>query len=154
MRRSELEKKKLARNASKLRIGIVVSEFNSDITEALLDGVLRTLHEWQVSSKNIVIKRVPGGFEIPFGCLQLLRGKKKPNALIALGCILKGETKHDEYIANTVAQGILRLMLDYRTPISFGILTPNTLEQAKARSSGNANKGIEAAVAALEMALN
>ena len=153
MRRSEYQRKANTRDASKLRVGVVVSDFNSDITHALLDGALETLAEWRVKKENIVVRHVPGGFEIPLGCLQLLR-KRRLDAIIALGCVLKGETKHDEYISNAVAHGITDIMIAKQIPIAFGVLTPNTLEQARARSQGEANKGREAAVAALEMVLN
>ena len=152
MRRAHYVRKQKSRDASRFKIGIVVSDFNSDITHALLRGALQTLAEWNVGKENIMVKHVPGGFEIPFGCLQLIR-TDKPDAIIALGCVIKGETKHDEYIANAAAQGIMSVSLKHHIPISFGVLTPNTLQQAKVRSRGKENKGIEAAVAALTMAL-
>ena len=111
----------------------------------------KILREWRVSEKNTNVLRVAGSFEIPYGCLNLIQ--KKPDAIIALGCLIKGETKHDEYIASAVSHGIMRLSLDYKIPIGFGVITANNITQAKARSSGNANKGAEAAIAALEMAL-
>ena len=148
-----MEKKAEPKDASKLRVGIVVADFNRDITGALLQGARETLREWKVRDKNIVVRHVPGSFEIPFGCAQLLSGKNKPNAIIAIGCILKGETKHDEYIGSAVSHGIMQIMLKHAVPISFGVLTPNTLEQARARSHGDANHGKSAAAAALQMAL-
>ena len=154
MRRHEIEKKVKPKDASKLRVGIVVSDFNQDITSVLLEGALETLAEWGVKKERMAVRHVPGAFEIPFGCAQLLRGKKPPHAIVALGCVIKGETKHDEYIANAVAQGIMQVMIDRNVPIAFGVLTPNTLEQAQARSKGDANHGKSAAVAALEMVLN
>jgi 6,7-dimethyl-8-ribityllumazine synthase len=153
MRREEIEKKTAPKDASKLRVGVVVASFNHDITDALLEGALKTLATWRVKKENITVLHVPGSYEIPYGCLKVIKAKKKPHCVVALGCILKGETKHDEYISNAVAQGITRLMLEHNVPIGFGVLTPNTLEQAKARSSGDANHGAGAAAAALEMAL-
>lgn len=154
MQRTHYAKKQAALNASHLTVGIVVSEFNSDITGALFEGALSTLRAWKVKEKNIHILRVPGSFEIPLGCVKLLQADgKKPDALIALGCVLKGETKHDEYISSAVSHALQRLMLDYAIPIGFGVITPNTLAQAKARSRGKTNKGIEATIAALRMAL-
>ena len=156
MQRDHYTQQRQARDGSKLRIGIVVSEFNHDITFGMLDGALETLSKWKVAEKNIKVKHVPGGFELPLGCKKLMQQKlkgKKFDALIALGCILKGETKHDEYIANAVAQGLTQLQLETGTPIAFGVLTPNTLAQAQERSRGKTNKGIEAALASLEMAL-
>jgi 6,7-dimethyl-8-ribityllumazine synthase len=133
-------------------VGIVVSRFNEDITTGLLKGALATLKEWKVKPANITTIFVPGSFEIPYGCQKLIMNKR-PDVVIALGCIIKGETKHDEYIANAVSHGIMRLSLDYKIPVMFGVLTPNNLEQAKARSVGKFNKGREAALAALETAL-
>jgi 6,7-dimethyl-8-ribityllumazine synthase len=152
MRRDEMIKERPVRDASALTIGVVVSDFNSDITHALLSGTLETLEKWHVRKENIWVKHVPGGFEIPLGCLQLLE-EHDLDAIVTLGCVLKGETKHDEYIAGAVADGIMRVMLEHTIPISFGVLTPNTLEQAQARSQGEANHGRAAAEAALEMAL-
>lgn len=134
-------------------MGIVVSSWNGDITRNLLAGAEKILHEWHVPEKNIHVLRVAGSFEIPYGCLKLIR-RSKPDAIIALGCLIKGETKHDEYIASAVSHGIMRLSLDYKIPIGFGVITANNLAQAKARSRGSTNKGAEAAVAALEMALS
>jgi len=140
-------------DASRLSVGVVVSKYNADITDGLLAGALETLRAWNVKEKNIRVVRVPGSFEIPFGCLTLLSGKKKPDAVIALGCIVKGETEHDRYIASAVSSGIVNLTIAYKTPISFGVLTTNNLAQARIRSRGNDNKGSEAAAAALESAL-
>lgn len=140
------------RNASKLRMGIVVSSFHRDITGSMLEGALEVLQAWNVKKTKIEILEVPGGFEIPLGCARLLR-RKKLDAIIAIGCIIKGESKHDEYISMSVAHGLMRLMLDHRIPIAFGVITPNSLEQARARSRGTTNHGSSAARAALEMAL-
>lgn len=150
MQRAQYAKEKATGNASRLKVGIAVSEFNSDITGAMLAGALETLREWKVPERVITIVHVPGSFELPLACAKLI--KKKADVVIALGCVIKGETKHDEYISNAVAHGLTRLMLDTGIPIGFGVITPNNLAQAKARSRGTANKGIEAAVAALRMA--
>lgn len=151
MQRGEYEKERTLHDASRLRIGIVVSTFNADITEPMLTGATATLKEWKVKEENIEVVRVPGSFEIPYGCLVLLQ-KGKFDALIAIGCIIKGETDHDRYIASATADGIMSLMVEHKTPISFGVITTNTLEQAKVRSLGQTNKGREAALAALDMA--
>lgn len=140
------------RQASRLRVGIVVSKYHSDITISMLKGALKTLREWHVPDRNISVVEVSGSFEIPYGCLALIK-RKKPDAIVALGCVLKGETKHDEYISSAVSHGIMRLSIERGIPISFGVLTPNTLAQARARSRGKHNKGEEAAIAALESAL-
>lgn len=169
MQRKNHAKKTALPDGSRLRFGIVVPEFHKDITKRLLDGALATLEKCKVKRKNIDILRVPGSFEIPFGCLLFLnpdaptlrrgsglrpkRRRKKYGALIALGCIIKGETSHDVYIASAVSQGIMNLSLEYGTPISFGVITTNNLAQARARSRGEANRGKDAALAAVAMAL-
>ena len=153
MQRKHYAKEIKARDASNRTIGIVVSRFNEDITERMLAGALETLAAWKVRTEHITIVRVPGSFEIPYGCLTLLKKSKKPDAIIALGCIIKGETKHDRYLAMAASQGIMHLSLTYGVPIAFGVITPNTLAQANARAKGNTNKGREAAQAALESAL-
>ncbi len=152
MQRKEYAKKVPVRNASKLRVGVVASRFNEDVTSRMLEGALATLREWGVKGTNTHIVRVPGSFEIPMGCLKLIK-KKHLNAIITIGCIIKGETEHDRYLAMAVSQGLMQLSLQYKLPISFGVITTNTLAQAKTRSRGKTNKGIEAAVAALDMAL-
>ena len=140
------------KNASKLRVGVVVSQFNSDITEKLLEGAVDTLAAWKVKKTNITIVRVPGGFEIPLACARLLK-KKKVDAIVAIGCVIKGETKHDEYISSAITQGLTRLMIETLIPIGLGVITPNSLAQAQARAEGETNHGAHAARAALEMAL-
>jgi 6,7-dimethyl-8-ribityllumazine synthase len=152
MQRKDVTKKKDAKDGSKLKIGVVVSTYYDDITGRMLAGALQTLKEWNVAEKNVSVVRVSGSFEITYGCLSLLK-RKKYDAIITIGCIIKGETKHDEYIAHAVAQGIVQMMVAYKTPISFGVLTTNDLPQAITRSTGKDNKGTEAALAALEAAL-
>lgn len=145
-------KKQAGKDGSKLKIGVVVSTYYDDITGRMLVGALQTLKEWNVSEKNTTIVRVAGSFEITYGVLSLLK-RKKYDAIITLGCIIKGETSHDEFIAHAVAQGIVNMMIEYKTPISFGVVTTNDLPQAVVRSTGKNNKGIESALAALEAAL-
>lgn len=137
-------------DGAKLKIGIVVSRFNDDITSNMLNGALETLRENKVKEKNIKIVQVPGSFEIPLAC-QRLAETKKYDALIALGCVIKGETDHYYYIADATTDGIMEVILDYNLPIGFGVVTTNNLKQAQARSRGKHNKGREAAVAALAM---
>lgn len=139
-------------NAARCRIGIVVSGYYADINQRMLSAARETLRDWQVADEHIAVVEVPGSFEIPYGCQALLK-RGKFDALITLGCIVKGETKHDEYIAHAVANGIMRLTAEHGVPISFGVLTVNTIEQAVERSTGENNKGHEAAVAALTLAL-
>jgi 6,7-dimethyl-8-ribityllumazine synthase len=153
MQRGEYRKEREKGDGSTFRVAVVVSRFNEDITERMLEGALATLRAWRVPGRSIEIVRVPGSFEIPFACRLLLARKKKPNVIVALGCIIKGETEHDRYIASAVSQGITSLIVEYGVPISFGVITTNNLKQAVARSTGTANKGIESAQAGLEMAL-
>ncbi len=152
MQRGHYAKKTATGDASRLKVGIAVSEFNSDITESMLSAALATLREWKVPEKAITVMHVPGSFELPLASANLIK-KKKADVVIALGCVIKGETKHDEYISSAVAQGLTQLMLTTGVPIGFGVITPNNLAQAKARSRGRSNKGIEATIAALRMAL-
>ena len=153
MQRAHYAKEKVVHDASHLRVGIVVSSFNADITESMLQGAKETLHAWKVPEDHIDVVRVPGSFELPYGCLTLLKKFQKPHAIITLGCVIKGETDHDQYVARAATDGILSLSLKYHTPISFGVITTNTLEQAVVRSTGDANKGKEAAETALTLAL-
>lgn len=137
---------------SGLRIGIARSRFNSPVTEGLLRGALRALLALEVSEDAITSVEVPGAFEIPFA-LDLLAASKKYDALIALGCVIKGETAHFEYISNSVMEGIARVSSGHNIPVSCGILTTYTEEQAIARSGDDEdNKGSEAAMTAIEMA--
>lgn len=143
-------------NGSRLRVGIVVSDYNADITHPMLQSAMDTLTACGVKPANIRTVHVPGGFEVPFGCLALLnekgRGAHHYDALITLACVMKGETTHDVYIATAATNGIMDLSLHYGVPIAFGVLTTNTLAQAKARSTGRNNKGVEAAITAITMA--
>lgn len=152
MQTKEFLKKTTPRDASKLKVSIVAAKFHSGVTDPMLEGALRVLKAWKVKEKNITVRRVYGSFDLPFAAALAIK-KDKPNAIIAIGCIVKGETKHDEYIAHGVAQGLTQLSIEHIIPVSFGIITVNTLEQAKARSRGNTNHGEKAAVAALEAAL-
>lgn len=132
--------------------GIVVSEWNKEITDNLLQGAVETLLEHGVDEKDIYVRHVPGSFELPFGASTLLE-KKKFDAVICLGCVIQGETRHFEFISQAVAQGIMKVSLSEGIPVIFGVLTTDTLQQAKDRSGGAlGNKGTEAAVTALKMA--
>lgn len=152
MQRNEYTKQSVAGDASKLKVGIVASRFNEDITDGMVQGALDTLRTWKVKDSNVHVARVYGSFEVPLACARLIK-KYKLDAVVAIGCIIKGETRHDEYLANATSEGLMRIMLDTGVPIGFGIITTNNLKQAKDRSRGKANKGIEAARAVLELAL-
>ncbi|MBC8048474.1 MAG: 6,7-dimethyl-8-ribityllumazine synthase [Fimbriimonadaceae bacterium] len=133
-------------------IGIIVSEWNSDITNVLYEGCLKTLLENNASKEKIITIKVPGSFELP-SAAQLLLESRELDAVICLGCIIKGDTKHDEYIATAVSHGIMIVSIDYSTPVIFGVLTTDNLEQAQERAGGkHGNKGDEAAISALKMA--
>lgn len=147
-RKTEILEKKL--DGSKLKIALVVAKFNSDITEKMLAGALRTLEENSVPKKSIEIVCVPGSFEIPLACQRLAKTKKF-NGIVALGCVIKGDTDHFYYISSETSSGIMRVMLDFSIPIGFGVITTKNLKQAKERSGMRNNKGSEATQAVLEM---
>ena len=133
-------------------IGIVVADWNAHITHALYNGCFDTLIEHHVKEENIKTIQVPGTFELPTGA-KLLLASKSYDAVICIGCVIKGETKHDEYINNSVAQGLVNLGIMSSKPVIFGVLTPNDEQQALDRAGGkHGNKGVEAAVTALRMA--
>lgn len=152
MQRKDKREEEVVGNGSKLAIGIVVSDYYAEaVTKNLLAGALAVLAEWQVDPRRVHIIHTPGCFELPSGCLKLLR-TKKIDGIITLGCVVRGETDHDKYIASAVAQGLIDLTVKHGIPISLGMLTVNTLEQARVRSTGDNNKGREAARALLMMA--
>lgn len=161
MQRTSLVKsQKLVVNGARKRIGISVAEFNPDVTKKLLAGALKELRACGVRKENITVVRVPGSFELPLVCQRLAKTGHF-DGLIALGCVIKGETDHYYYIAAEAAAGIMEVMLKHNIPIGFGVLTTDTLKQAQARASGKpfdtaqgkGNKGAEAARAALETLL-
>ncbi|WP_198429601.1 6,7-dimethyl-8-ribityllumazine synthase [Thermosipho africanus] len=136
-------------NCEDLKIGIVVSRFNSQITEMLLDGALDCLKRHGV--KNTEIIKVPGSMEIGFVLRKLVN--LDYDALIALGAIIRGETYHFEVVSNEISKAVMQLNLEGKVPISFGVVTADTLEQAINRAGAKmGNKGFEAAMVALEMA--
>lgn len=137
---------------SDAKIGIVVSRFNSFICERLLEGALDTLkREGQVEDSNVTVVRVPGAIEIPLA-LDLMAKSGKYDALIALGCVIRGATYHFEVVANECAKGITQVTLKHDCIVSNGVLTTNTIDEAVQRAGSKAgNKGSEAASAALEM---
>lgn len=141
----------LVPDASHMHFGIVVADYNPEITNALLDACYQALMQYGAAPEQIYVWHVPGAFELPLGA-KLLYNAVQPNAVICLGCVIKGDTDHDKYINTAVSQAIMRLNLKTSTPFVFGVLTPNTLEQAQDRAGGKyGNKGAEAAVAAIQM---
>ena len=132
-------------------IGIVVSEWNSPITNNLLKGAIDTLISTGVKENDIIVEYVPGSVELTFGAKTLIE-ETLAHAIIVLGCVIKGETAHFDYVCDSVTQGITTLNLEYDSPVIFGVLTTNTQEQAEARSGGtHGNKGEDCAIAALKM---
>ncbi len=139
-------------NAKSFRFGIVVSEWNHNITGNLLKGAHETLLKHGALENNIIIRYVPGSFELPLGA-QLLLENQPLDAVICLGSVIQGETKHFDFVCQATALGIKDVALKHNTPVIFGVLTDNTLQQALDRSGGkHGNKGIEAAVTAIKMA--
>jgi 6,7-dimethyl-8-ribityllumazine synthase len=128
------------------RFAIVASEYNSVIIDRLIHGAQRALKD----QKTVVVIRVPGSFEIPLA-VQRAALSKKYDAVVALGCVLRGETAHFEYISSSVSHALQRVALDTGVPVGFGVLTVDTVQQAMERSAESGNKGSEAAMTALAM---
>jgi len=139
-------------DATDLRCGIVVSEWNSEITGALLQGALQTFKVNGIADQNIFVRWVPGSFELAFGA-QWLIDKYGLDAVVCLGSVIQGETRHFEFVCNATAKGVMDVSLKTGIPVIFGVLTDDNIEQARARSGGkHGNKGIECAIAAIKMA--
>ena len=144
----ELGKPKLVTGS---RVGIVVSSYHRDITGKLLEGTIETLREVGIAESDVFTAWVPGSWEIPLAAQRMLETDRW-DAIVCLGCVIRGETTHDQHINTTISNALGMLSLDHSRPISFGVLTCNTLEQAQARSGGAVgNKGVEAAEAVLHM---
>ena len=138
-------------SVSDQNFAIVVSQYHHDITGKLLEGALETLAKHDVPDDQIQVAWVPGAWELPIVAQALLRSKVKYGAVLCFGCVIRGETTHDQYINATVSQSLGELSLSFEVPIGFGLLTCNTMEQAIARAGGAVgNKGVETATAAIE----
>ncbi len=138
-------------DATGMKFGIVVSDWNSEITGSLLNGAVNTLEKHGVLKEDITIIHVPGSFEIPSGA-RAIAENDEPDAVLCLGCIIQGETKHFDYICQGVTNGIMELNLNYNIPFIFGVLTTLSAEQAMDRAGGrHGNKGDEAAITAIKM---
>ena len=138
-------------NAGPYQFGIVVSEWNEEITGALLQGAIEALSLAGANAEKTIIKYVPGSFELTAGASLLLQNKNI-DAIICLGCVIQGETRHFDFICDACANGVTNVGLNYNKPIIFGVLTPNNQQQAIDRAGGqHGNKGIEAAETALKM---
>ena len=139
-------------NAAHLRFGIVVSEWNSQITDGLYQGALEALLDCGAKTEHIIKWDVPGSFELTYGCKKMIQ-VEKPDAVIAIGSVIQGETKHFDFVCSATAQGIKDLNVAFDLPVIFCVLTDNNLQQAIERSGGkHGNKGTEAAIAAIKMA--
>ncbi|MCX2681550.1 6,7-dimethyl-8-ribityllumazine synthase [Galbibacter sp. EGI 63066] len=140
-------------NAKDLRFGIVVSEWNSEITEGLFNGAVSALLDCGAVEENIIRWDVPGSYELVYGAKKMIK-KHEPDAIITIGSVIQGETKHFDFVCSAAAQGIKDLNVLYDTPVIFCVLTDNTMQQAIDRSGGkHGNKGTEAAIAAIKMAV-
>lgn len=138
-------------SAENMKFGVVVSEWNDQITGALLLGAIKTLRSAGCLEHNIVVRSVPGTFELPLGA-QFFAEYTDVDAVIALGCVIRGETPHFEYVCQGATQGITTLMMSWNMPVAFGILTVENLQQALDRAGGSlGNKGDEAAATAIKM---
>lgn len=138
-------------NGADFKIGIVVSEWNDHITSRLLQGALETLETAGVKLSNILVKHVPGAFELPLGA-QWLAEQAEIDGVIAIGVVIQGETRHFDFVCSGTTQGIMEVNLKYSKPVGFCLLTDNTEQQSLDRAGGkHGNKGVEAAVTTLKM---
>ncbi|MFI5221128.1 MAG: 6,7-dimethyl-8-ribityllumazine synthase [Bacteroidia bacterium] len=145
---TELKKNKEFR---KFKIALVVSDWHPEVTHSMKNAAFAYLVSKGVKEKNISLHSVPGAFELPLGA-QFCAIQKNLDAIIALGCVIQGETRHFEFICNSCAQGIVNVSLTFNIPVAFGVLTTENLRQAKERSGGKlGNKGTEAAESVLKM---
>lgn len=139
------------RDISERKFGIVVSEWNEEVTESLYSGAIETLLANGAKRENIIRKNVPGSFELSLGG-QWMAQQDDIDAVICLGCVIQGETRHFDFICDAVANGITQVGLKYNKPVIFGVLTPDTQQQAFDRAGGkHGNKGDEAAMTAIKM---
>jgi|TARA_B110000971_G_scaffold220056_1_gene262658 6,7-dimethyl-8-ribityllumazine synthase len=139
-------------NAKTFRFGIVVSEWNPEITRNLQKGAIETLIDCGAKKENILSWDVPGSFELVYGCKKMIQSQQV-DAIIAIGNVIQGETKHFDFVCEGVTQGIIDLNIKHDVPVIFCVLTDNTKQQSIDRAGGNlGNKGIECAVAAVKMA--
>lgn len=140
-------------NGAAFKFGIAVAEWNPEITGSLYNGALSVLLENGVSEENIISVAVPGSFELTTAADLLLKKHQDLNAVICLGCVIQGETRHFDFICDAIANGITQVSINHSKPVIFGVLTTNDLAQAQARSGGkHGNKGDEAGMTALKMA--
>jgi 6,7-dimethyl-8-ribityllumazine synthase len=140
-------------DASRLRVAIVVATFNDEITSRLREGARECLAKHGVPDESVLEQRVPGAFELALAA-QVLARSGSYDAIIALGCVVRGDTPHFEYVSQAATYGLQRVALDTGVPVAFGVLTTEDFAQAEARAGGeHGNKGFDAAQTAIEMAL-
>lgn len=140
-------------NGARRAVGIVVARFNGEITSRLLDGAIAALEEAGVERDRIDVVPVPGAFELPLGAMALAKTRQYA-CIVALGCVVRGDTPHFEYVSQASTYGLQRVALDTGVPVAFGVLTTDDFAQAEARAGGeDGNKGFDAAQTAIEMAL-
>ena len=138
-------------NFKEYKIGIVKSEWNNNITDSLINSCMNFLLDSGIEENNIIKINVPGSMELVLGA-DLLLNKKNVDGVIALGCVIKGDTDHDKYIAHSVSNGLINVSLEYKKPVVFGVLTTNNMKQAIDRCDGKkGNKGLESAYTLLKM---
>lgn len=138
-------------DASEMKFGIVVSEWNFNITGALMRGAVDTLKKHGAKDENIFVITVPGSFELTFGSSQLIENTEV-DAVIAIGCVVRGDTPHFDYVCAGTTQGIAQLNATSRVPVIYGLITTNTMQQAEDRAGGClGNKGDECAITAIKM---
>ena len=138
-------------DANGMKIGLVVAEWNSEITFALKEGAVQTLRKHGVQESDIILRHVPGSFELTVGA-QMMTKYTSVDAIICIGCVIRGETPHFDYICQGVTSGLTQVSINSEIPVIFGVLTTNNLQQALDRAGGkHGNKGVEAAVTAIKM---
>lgn len=138
-------------DASNMKFGIIVSEWNNNITGKLLSGAINTLEKHGTKRENILVKTVPGSFELTYGANQMIQ-QNKFDAVIILGCVVKGDTPHFDYVCQGVTQGITHLNATTNIPVIYGLITTNNMQQAEDRCGGKlGNKGDECAITAIKM---
>lgn len=138
-------------DGKEFRIGVIAAEWNPEVTDAMLDGAVDTLVEHGVLEDNIIVRRVPGTFELS-SAADMMLSSRQPDAVICIGCVIQGETRHFEFICQAVAQGTTTVALKHSRPVIFSVLTCDTMQQALDRAGGqHGNKGIEGAITALKM---
>ena len=139
-------------DASKYSIGVIAAEWNLAVTDAMLQGAVDTLRENGVKEENLIVKRVPGTYELPYAAECMLANNSTLDAVICIGCVIQGETRHFEFICQAVSQGLVNVSLKQGRPVIFSVLTTNNMEQALDRAGGkHGNKGVEGAVTAIKM---